>query len=320
MAIADRITVLRKGRATASGVKPSETTTADLARLMVGRPVLFRLEREAQEPGEAVLVVEGVCAENDKGLPALRNVSLEVRAGEILGIAGVAGNGQRELAEVVTGLRRCTSGRVLVQGEVVSNKPARLAIDKGVAHVPEDRKEMGTAANLSIISNLILKSYRKPPIAQGPSVDYPAARQHAEELKDQYEIMAPTVDTAVRYLSGGNLQRVILAREISCGPGLMIAMQPTRGLDVGAIEGVQRLLLELRRCGTAVLLVSEELDEITALSDRIAVIYEGQIVGEIWGEVSDEGRQRIGMMMTGQYKQQEASSKQQEGTGTGNGN
>jgi ABC-type uncharacterized transport system ATPase subunit len=319
MAIADRITVLRKGRVTAAGLKPAETSTADLARLMVGRPVLFRLEREAQEPGEAVLVVEGISADNDKGLPALRNVSLQVRAGEILGIAGVAGNGQRELAEVITGLRKCTSGQVTVMGQVVSNHPSRRAIDSGVAHIPQDRKEMGTAPNFSITNNLILKNYRLPPVARGSAVDYGVAREHAEKLKDEYEILAPTVETAVRFLSGGNLQRVILAREISCGPGLMVAMQPTRGLDVGAIEGVQRLLLELRRCGTAVLLISEELDEITALSDRIAVFYEGQIVGEVSGEVGDQEREQIGLMMTGQLKEREPSSEEQERKEVGHG-
>jgi simple sugar transport system ATP-binding protein len=304
MEIADRITVLRKGRVTASGLEPAKTSAADLARLMVGRPVLFRVEREMQEAGEAVLTVEDVSADNDKGLPALRNVSFQVRAGEILGIAGVAGNGQRELAEVITGLRKCTSGRVLVRGQKVSNQPARRAIDQGVAHVPQDRKEMGTAPNLSITTNLILKSYRSPPIARGPAVDYPAARKHAQKLKHEYDIIAPSVDTSVRYLSGGNLQRVILAREISAGPGLMVAMQPTRGLDVGAIEGVHQLLLDLRREGTAIVLVSEELDEITSLSDRIAVIYEGEIVGEVSGEVSDEDRERIGLMMTGQVSRE----------------
>ncbi len=303
--IADRITVLRKGRVTASGLIPSQTGPADLARLMVGRPVLFRIEREEQEAGEVVLAVESISADGDKGLPALRNVSFQVRAGEILGIAGVAGNGQRELAEVITGLRKCTTGRVLVGDQEVSNRPARLAIDRGVSHVPEDRKEMGTAPNLSIVSNLILKAYRKPPIAQGMAVDYPAARQHAQSLKEDYDIMAPSVDTSVRYLSGGNLQRVILAREISAGPELMIALQPTRGLDVGAIEGVHRLLLDLRRSGAAIVLVSEELDEITSLSDRITVLYEGEIVGEVSGEVSEEDRERIGLMMTGQFKQQD---------------
>jgi ABC-type uncharacterized transport system ATPase subunit len=319
MAIADRITVLRKGRVTAAGVQPAETTTADLARLMVGRPVLFRLEREAQEPGEVILDVAGVSADSDKGLPALRNVTLQVRGGEVLGIAGVAGNGQRELAEVITGLRRCTRGRVLVQDQVVSNQPARRAIDRGVAHIPQDRKEMGTAPNFSITNNLIMKNYRVPPVARGSAVDYGVARQHAEKLKEEYDILAPTVDTAVRFLSGGNLQRVILAREISCGPGLMVAMQPTRGLDVGAIEGVQRLLLELRRCGAAVLLISEELDEITALSDRIAVMYEGQIVGEVSGEVGDQERERIGLMMTGQLAEQGRGGDLQEGEGLAHG-
>ena len=302
MQIADRITVLSKGRVTASGLKPSETTPADLARRMVGRAVLFRIEREELEAGEVVLAVDGVSADNDKGLPALRNVTFQVRSGEVLGIAGVAGNGQRELAEVITGLRKCTSGRVLVQDQIVSNQPARVAIDRGVAHVPQDRKEIGTAPNLSITNNLILKAYRKPPISQGMAIDFSAARQRAQTLKEKYDIIAPSVNTSVRYLSGGNLQRVILAREISAEPGLMIAMQPTRGLDVGAIEGVHRLLLELRRSGAAILLVSEELDEITSLSDRIAVLYEGEIVGEVSGDVTDEDRERIGLMMTGQFK------------------
>ncbi len=303
MEIADRITVLSKGRVTASGLKPSETTPADLARRMVGRAVLFRIEREELKAGKVVLAVDGVSADNDKGLPALRNLTFQVRSGEVLGIAGVAGNGQRELAEVITGLRKCTSGQVLVQDQVVSNQPARFAIDRGVAHVPQDRKEMGTAPNLSITNNLILKAYRKPPISRGLAIDFSAAHQRAQNLKREYDIIAPSVDTSVRYLSGGNLQRVILAREISAEPALMIAMQPTRGLDVGAIEGVHRLLLELRRSGAAILLVSEELDEITSLSDRIAVLYEGEIVGEVSGEVTDEDRERIGLMMTGQLKQ-----------------
>jgi ABC-type uncharacterized transport system ATPase subunit len=301
MQIADRITVLRKGRVTAAGLRPADTSPVEMARLMVGRTVLFRIEKEPQLPGDVVLSVEGVSALNDKGLPALRSISFQVRAGEILGIAGVAGNGQPELAEVITGLRKCSAGRVLVRGQAISNQPARTAIEEGVGHIPEDRREVGTAPNLSITNNLILKSYRRPPIAKGPSIDQHKAEKHAIDLKAQYEIAAPSVGTAVRFLSGGNLQRVILAREISEGPGLMIAMQPTRGLDVGAIEGVQRMLLELRRAGTAVLLVSEELDEIVCLSDRVAVIYEGQIAGEIPGDRCDAERDRIGLMMTGQH-------------------
>jgi simple sugar transport system ATP-binding protein len=222
-------------------------------------------------------------------------VSLTVRAGEIVGVAGVAGNGQSELAEVITGLRHCTAGRVLVQGEDITNRPARLAIHKGVAHVPEDRAHVGSAPNLSITDNVIMKSYRHPPLAKGGSLDRGAARRHAERLKEEYAILAPSVDTSVRLLSGGNLQRVILARELSAKPQLLIAMQPTRGLDVGAIEGVQRLLLAQREAGAAMLLVSEELEEIFALSDRIVVLYEGEIAGEI----TEHDPEAIGLMMTG---------------------
>jgi ABC-type uncharacterized transport system ATPase subunit len=304
MAIADRITVLHKGQVTAAGLQPAETTVADLARLMVGRTVLFLIEKPAKEPGPVVLAVEQVSADNDRGLPALRNISFQIQAGEILGIAGVAGNGQRELAEVITGLRLATGGQILVGGQEITNQPARLAIEGGVAYIPEDRKGIGSAPNLSITNNLILKTYRKPPIARGWAVEYSIARDRAQKLKEEYEIVAPTVDTPVRLLSGGNLQRVILAREISAGPGLMIAVQPTRGLDVGAIEGVHRLLLNLRQSGTAILLISEELDEIITLADRIAVIYEGQLVGQLTSPVKDEDMERIGLMMTGQYKEQ----------------
>ncbi len=177
MQIADRITVLRKGRVTAAGLRPADTSPVEMARLMVGRTVLFRVEKEAQPPGDVVLAVEDVSALNDKGLPALRSISFQVHAGEILGIAGVAGNGQRELAEVITGLRGCTAGRVLVRGQVISNQPARIAIEEGVGHIPEDRREVGTAPNLSITNNLILKSYRKPPIAKGLSIDRPKGRE-----------------------------------------------------------------------------------------------------------------------------------------------
>ncbi len=295
MDIADRITVLRRGKVTAAGLRASETNKAELARLMVGREVLFTMEKKEQTPGKKVLVVEDVHAENDRGLPALRGVSLYIREGEIVGLAAIAGNGQSELVEVITGLRPCTKGRVLVNGQEVQNRSARSAIDAGVAHIPEDRTQVGTAPNLSITDNLIMKSYRRPPLAQGWAIDRIAARQQAEGLKEQYEIMAPNVQTPVRLLSGGNLQRVILAREISAEPTLMIAVQPTRGLDVGAIEGVRRMLLAQREANKAILLVSEELEELIALSDRIYVLYEGQVMGE----VHDGSMEEIGLMMTG---------------------
>jgi simple sugar transport system ATP-binding protein len=297
MEIADRVTVLRKGKATAEGLEIKNITRQELARLMVGRDVVFRVEKSPHDPGGVVLDVQDVVAENDKGLIALQNLSLQVRAGEIFGLAGVAGNGQRELAQVITGLRKCIQGRILLNNEEISNQSARFSIQQGLSYVPEDRTHVGTSPNLSMTDNVIMKKYRQSPIARGLAIDMVKANSFAEGLKEDFEIAIPTVDTPVRLLSGGNLQRVILAREISGEPTLMIAVQPTRGLDVGAIEGVHRLLLSQRDAGTAVLLVSEELEELLALSDRIAVIYEGQIMGEVIGEDIDT----IGLMMTGMH-------------------
>jgi len=296
LAIADRITVLRRGRVTAAGTPAAGKTKPDLARLMVGREILEFIEKVPATPGPVVLELEGVRAENDKGLPALRDVALQVRAGEIVGLAGVAGNGQSELAEVVTGLRHCT-GRITVNGRDVANRPAIEAIESGVAHVPEDRNGTGSAPNLSIVDNLIMKSYRLPPVADGWIINTVVARQRAEELKSEYQVAAPTIDTQARLLSGGNLQRLIFAREITSEPKLIVAVQPTRGLDVGAIETVHRLLLAQRAAGTAVLLVSEDLDEILALADRVAVIYEGRIAGIVDADGADV--HELGLMMTG---------------------
>lgn len=295
MDISDRVTVLRRGKVTAAGISTSEVSKTDLARMMVGREVEFTHQKKAVTPGEVILSVEGVCAENDKGLPALRNVNFNVRRGEIVGLAGVAGNGQRELADAITGLRRCSKGFIRVAGENVANQPVKNGIRRGISHVPEDRTHVGSAPNLSITDNVIMKKYNQAPIARGWMLSATAAEQYAKELKEAYDILVPSLDTPVRLLSGGNLQRVILAREISSQPALMIAMQPTRGLDVGAIEGVHRLLLAQRENGAAILLISEELDELIDLSDRIYVIYEG----EIMGEVTDGNIEKIGLMMTG---------------------
>jgi len=299
MNIADRVTVLRRGRVTAAGVEVRNTSAAELARLMVGREVLFRVEKSECELGERALVVEDVHALNDKGLPALRGVSLHVCCGEIVGLAGVAGNGQRELAQVITGLRAPTSGHVEVYGQAIRAGSARSAIAQGVAHVPEDRTTVGSAPNLDLTDNLIMKRYRDAPVGQGWVIDGSVARQVASELKDAYQIDAPSIDTLARFLSGGNLQRLILAREMSSQPRLLVAVQPTRGLDVGAIETVQRLLLAQREAGAAILLISEELDELFNLSDRVLVIYEGEIVGELLQEDWDT----ISQMMTGNLRQ-----------------
>lgn len=301
-AIADRVTVLRKGSVTASGMSTKGVTRQELARLMVGREVVFSIEKKSQKAGEVVLEIKDLHAENDKGLPALRGVSLNVRHGEIVGLAGVAGNGQRELSQVISGLRQASTGQVMLNGDVVSNHTALYSIQRGMAYVPEDRTHVGSAPNLSVTDNVIMKCYRRAPISHGGLIDMPQATRFAKQLKEEYDIIAPTVETPVRLLSGGNLQRVILAREISGQPSLLVAVQPTRGLDVGAIEGVQRLLLTQREAGSAVLLISEELEELFSLSDRIFVIYEGRIMGEISvgsEEPSQELIETVGLMMTG---------------------
>jgi len=295
MEISDRVTVLQKGVVTSACLPISSVTRADLARLMVGREVVFRVEKKHVEPGEVVLSVKDLQADNDKGLPALRGVSLDVREGEVVGLAGVAGNGQSELAEALVGLRPVLGGKVIVNQKDVTNKPVKFGIRQGVSLIPADRTQVGTAPNLSVTDNVIMKKYDQAPIGQGWMVNALEANKYAAELKEAYDIMVPTVDTSVRLLSGGNLQKVILAREISSEPKLMIAVQPTRGLDVGAIEGVQRLLLAQRADGAAILLISEELEELLSLSDRVYVIYEGGIMGE----VADGDIEKIGQMMTG---------------------
>jgi simple sugar transport system ATP-binding protein len=295
LSIADRVTVLRHGQLTAAGVPTAGATRADLARLMVGREVVLFVDKKPVQAGDIVLSVENVYAESDRGLPAVRGVSLNVRAGEIVGLAGVAGNGQRELADVITGLRRCQPGRVVLHGQAISNQPVRKNIDGGMAYIPEDRTHVGTAPNLSITDNVVMKKYRDAPIGHGWMLDASAAETFANRLKETYDIIVPSVRTQARLLSGGNLQRVILAREISSQPKMMIAVQPTRGLDVGAIEGVHKYLLAEREASAGVLLISEELEELLALCDRVYVIYGGQIMGE----VSDGDLGTIGLMMTG---------------------
>jgi simple sugar transport system ATP-binding protein len=263
---------------------------------MVGREVVFTVNKEPRPPGPVVLALKDVRAENDKGIAALKDVSFELHSGEILGIAGEAGNGQSELAQVITGLRPC-QGSIRINGREIGNAPPIQAIEQGVAHIPEDRHHVGSAPNLSITDNTIMKGYRRPPVAAGWTINAGLARSHAQKLKDSYDILAPNVDIAAGKLSGGNLQKVILAREISTGPKLMVAVQPTRGLDVGAIEAIQKLLLNQREAGAAILLISEELEELLALSDRLAVIYDGRIMGIMPTEEADIDQ--VGLLMTG---------------------
>jgi ABC-type uncharacterized transport system ATPase subunit len=297
LAIANRVTVLRAGRVTAASVSTTGVTKAQLATLMVGREVVFSVKKNPVTAGDVVLSVEGACAENDRGVPALREFGIQVRAGEIVGIAGVAGNGQSELAQVITGLRKCSSGKVVVNGEDIVNQDPRAAIKRKVAHVPEDRHHVGSSPGLSLADNLIMKSYREAPVSRGWVLNRPLIREQAEVLKKEYDIAAPNIDVQVRLLSGGNLQKAILAREMTAGPKLIVAVQPTRGLDVGAIEAVQHVLLRERENGTAILLISEELEEIMTLSDRIVGIYEGQNMGELTAE--EATFTEIGLMMAG---------------------
>jgi len=297
MAFSDKVTVLRAGRVV-STLETSTTTREELARLMVGREVLFRLEKATCQPGEVALEVKGLTALNDKGLPALREVSLRICRGEILGIAGVAGNGQRELAEVITGLRQATGGDVEVYGKVITNRTPLEVIKTGVSHVPGDRLGTGLAANLPVSDNLIMKAYRIPPLAQGPVLNRNKIVGFAQRLIELFQIATPEHHTPARLLSGGNQQKVVLAREITGGRGVLIAVHPTRGLDVGATETVRRTLLDQRDDGAAVLLISEDLDELSQLSDRIAVMFDGRVMGVVPAELAD--LEQIGLMMAGQ--------------------
>jgi len=297
MAVADRITVLRGGRAVAT-LPVSEVTLRSLAGLMVGREIAEARRVEPQHsPGELVLEVDGLTTAGDRGGLAVDDVSLGIRAGEILGVAGVAGNGQRELAETVYGIRRAEAGRVRVHGKALRAGDPRAAIAAGVAHVPEDRLGTGLAPSLSIASNVSLKTYRSPPMSRGPLLLVRRMRERALALIRRYDVKAPGPDVPVRNLSGGNLQKLVLGREFDGEPRVLVAGQPTRGLDVGAIETVHAYLREAAAAGVAVLLFSEDLDEIRALADRIVVMYEGALVGEL--DPASASVEDIGLLMAG---------------------
>ena len=296
-AVADRVTVLRRGQTVAT-VEAADATPRSLAALMVGREIDVnrRRTREAA-PGESMLELEDVWAMGDRGLPGLRGVTLHVRAGETVGIAGVAGNGQRELAETVTGLRPIERGVVRVAGGALHGGSAREAIRAGIAHVPEDRLGTGVAPGLSIGTNLVLKSHRDGSLASGPLIRLRRIRDRAASLMKLYDIRASGPGVPARQLSGGNLQKVVLAREFSSDPRVLVAASPTRGLDVAAIETVHEYLHRAASDGVAVLLISEDLDEILALSDRIVVLYEGAVAGEV--EAIDATPEGVGLLMAG---------------------
>ena len=298
MNFSDRVTILRAGKKIDSFLT-EKTSKEELARKMVGRKVLFHLERSACVPGKTILKLENVEALNEKGLPALRSISFHVSCGEILGVAGVAGNGQSELAEVISGLRLVKKGKVIIDGEDVTNCSPLQAIDIGISHIPGDRLGVGLAPNLPISDNLTMKAYRQRPITRGFFLDRDQLQVFAKNLIQTFSITPSRPETPARLLSGGNQQRLILAREITANQGIIIAVHPSRGLDVGATESVRKTLLEQREQGTSILLISEDLDEIMQISDRILVLYEGKIMGT--ANIADITIDEISLMMAGQF-------------------
>ncbi|MBU3702007.1 MAG: ABC transporter ATP-binding protein [Acidimicrobiia bacterium] len=297
-AVADRITVLRGGRSIGT-VEAADSTRESLAALMVGREV-ERVQRRSTgvaASAPVVLRITGLGAIGDRGQTALHGVDLDVRAGEIVGVAGVAGNGQRELVEVVAGLRPRAGGHIEVDGEAVVRTDARHPIRLGVSYVPQDRMGTGLAPDLTIAENLVLKRYRRPPVAAPPFLRSSVIDAEADDLMERFDVRAPSSQTPTRQLSGGNVQKVLLAREMSSSPKVLVIASPTQGLDVGAVATVHQLLLDAVAEGVGVLLVSEDLDEVMSLSDRIAVMYEGRILATI--DADDADVSVIGQLMGG---------------------
>lgn len=297
LAICDRISVLRRGKLVGT-VKANETDIGTLAEMMVGRKILFQFKKKGVEVGEAVLKIQDLEAIDDRNLPALRGVAFEVHASEILGIAGVHGNGQTELFEVLMGLRKATRGQIFLENVDITRASPHERIRLGLSHVPEDRQKRGLILDFSVMENLILGSHDMPPFKKGKvRLDFEEASNYATNLIEDFSIKTPDKDTSVRHLSGGTQQRVVVAREFSRKPKLIIVSQPTRGLDCGATEYVRKKLIDMRDQGCAVLLISADLDEILELSDRIAVIYEGKIVAIKDPKKTNE--QELGLLMAG---------------------
>ena len=296
LALADTIEVLRGGKQVGT-TTPAETDQAGLAQMMVGRGVLLQVDKSPAEPQKVVLDAVRLSANDDLGLPSVREVTLQVRAGEIVGIAGVEGNGQRELVQAITGLRRCTADTLTVDGQSILNKAPGKIHDMGVGHVPEDREADGLVGAYSVADNLVLDRFDEPEFASRGVRKKGAVNALATELVARFDVRTPGISTTVQSLSGGNKQKVVIARELAADPVLLVAAQPTRGVDVGSIEFIHSQIVAARDRGAAVLLVSAELDEILGLSDRIAVMYDGRLVDVI--DAADADRSRIGRLMAG---------------------
>ncbi|MBE3584310.1 MAG: ABC transporter ATP-binding protein [Limnochordaceae bacterium] len=294
--LADRIMVLRQGRVVGT-VRPGEVNESTLAQMMVGREVELVVQKEPAHPGEALLEVENLWVENEQGLPAVRGVSLQVHAGEIVGVAGVEGNGQIELMEAIAGLRSPMNGTIRLGGQECRGATPRQLLERGVAYIPEDRQRDGLVLPFPIEDNLVLNTYYRAPASRRGWLDRRSIRQTAERLKELFDIRAGSVSTPVQALSGGNQQKVIVARELSRPIRLLLAVQPTRGLDVGSIEYIHQRIVQARDGGCGILIVSTELDEILALSDRIVVLFRGQVVGVL--DAAEATRERLGLLMAG---------------------
>ena len=300
LAGADRIYVLRAGRV-AGEVRAADTDQAELARLMVGREVVLRVDKPPASVGAPVLTVDGVHVDDDRGQTAVDGLSLQVRAGEILGIAGIEGNGQRELVEAIAGMRRASSGTIRLDGGTGVADLTRLSPgavhDAGVGHIPEDREKDGLVSSQSIADNLVLNRFDEAPFARRGIRDRGAIDANASQLREQFDIRSAGIGSSAGSLSGGNKQKIVVARELSAQPRLLIASQPTRGVDVGSIEFIHQQIIAARDTGAGVLLVSAELDEVLSLSDRVAVIHAGQIVAEVDPDAVD--RAEVGRLMAG---------------------
>jgi simple sugar transport system ATP-binding protein len=294
--ICDQVTVLRGGRVVGHA-DPKQSTQESLASMMVGRSVILSVDKTDAKPGESILSIRDLRVNDDRELPAVNGLNLEVYAGEILGIAGVQGNGQTELIEAITGLRPVEGGQVILEGEDVTNAAPRHMTEAGVAHVPEDRQKNGMVATFPVKDNLVLQSYYVGPFSVGILANENAKDDNARRLVKQYDVRTPNIFVNIGALSGGNQQKTIVAREFSRPSRLLIVAQPTRGLDVGSIEFIHKQIVKMRDSGTAVLLVSAELDEVLSLSDRIAVIYAGTIIDTLPVEEAD--REQIGLLMAG---------------------
>jgi general nucleoside transport system ATP-binding protein len=300
-AVADRCTVIRRGKSIGT-VNVAEASEASLAEMMVGRHVNFKVDKKESTPGEVVLKIDSLSAKNNRKVMGLKDFSLEVRKGEIVGVAGVEGNGQTELVEVITGLRKAESGKVSIYGEDITNDPIRKRIEKGMGHIPEDRHKRGLVLDYPLESNMVLEVYNKRPFSKNGLLNRTKIREYANKILENFDVRSGEGASSIaRTLSGGNQQKAIIGRELELDPDLLIAVQPTRGLDVGSIEYIHKRLIQHRDSGKAVLLISLELDEVLQLSDRIAIVNNGDLIGIV--NASETNEKEVGLMMAGVGKE-----------------